>query len=138
MALDLNRCLLYGNSDATIRVSNPKRYYGVIDGIIGMEGNGPMQGDPFMSNVYIGGADPVAVDMVAARIMGFDWRKIPVIREAFTLEILPITQLRPENIIVVSDIHQWNGAYLEIENKEFFRFKPHFGWAGHVEYEKQT
>ena len=137
MVLDLNRCLLYGNPDGTLRRDNPKRYYSVIDGIIGMEGSGPMQGDPVHSKVVIGGTDPVAVDMVAARVMGFDWRKIPVIREAFNLENLPITKIRPEDVEVVSDNPEWNGRFLDIEDREFLHFKPHFGWAGHIEYESR-
>jgi uncharacterized protein (DUF362 family) len=137
MVLDLNRCLLYGNPDGTLRRDNPKRYYSVIDGIVGMEGNGPMQGDRVDSNVVIGGTDPVAVDMVAARVMGFDWRKIPVIREAFKLKSLPITQTRPEDVCVVSEVDEWNGRFIDIEDRDFLNFKPHFGWTGHIEYEKR-
>lgn len=136
MVLDLNRCLLYGNHDGTFRTS-PKRYYSLIDGIIGMEGMGPMQGDAVDSRVIIGGSDPVAVDMVASRIMGFDWRKIPVIREAFHISNLPITQVSPENVEVVSDISEWNGLFRDIEDNDFLHFTPHFGWAGHIEYSKQ-
>ena len=136
MVLDLNRCLLYGNPDGTLRRDNPKRYYSVIDGIIGMEGSGPMQGDRVESSVLIGGTDPVAVDMVAARVMGFDWRKIPIIREAFSLPSYPITSIRPEDVHVISDVAEWNGRYLDIENHKFLNFKPHFGWAGHIEYDR--
>ena len=42
MVLDLNRCLLYGNKDGTIRKKNKKRYYSVIVVIIGMERIGLM------------------------------------------------------------------------------------------------
>jgi len=137
MVLDLNRCLLYGRPDGSLSYDHPKRYYSLIDGIIGMDGAGPMQGDPVNSNVVIGGTDPVAVDMVAARVMGFDWRKIPVIREAFQLKTLPITTNKSEDIYVVSDIAEWNGSYLDIEDHKFLHFKPHFGWVGHIEYDKK-
>ena len=135
MVLDLNRCLLYGNPDGTLRMESPKRCYSLIDGIVGMEGNGPMQGDSVDSNVVIGGIDPVAVDMVAARIMGFDWRRIPVIREALLLNALPITNCLPADVNVVSDIPDWNGPFREVERRNFLKFKPHFGWTGHIEYE---
>lgn len=134
MVLDLNRCLLYGNSDGTFRAHSPKRYYTVVDGLVGMEGMGPMQGDPVQSGVVLGGADPAAVDMVAARVMGFDWRKIPVIREAFNLKTMPITSLTPEDVVVQSDIPGWSGRFLDIEPNEFLHFRPHFGWKGHIEY----
>lgn len=137
MVLDLNRCLLYGNPDGTLRENNPKRYYTIIDGIIGMEGSGPMQGDPVHSDVVIFGKDPVATDMVAARVMGFDWRKIPVIREAFYLEKYPIAKCKPEDVFVRSNIEMWNGNFSEIQKNKFLDFKPHFGWKGHIEYENQ-
>jgi uncharacterized protein (DUF362 family) len=136
MVLDLNRCLLYGNPDGTLRRDNPKRYYTLIDGIVGMDGMGPMQGDPVRSGVVIGGTDPVAVDMVAARVMGFDWRKIPLIREGFSIGAMPITSSTPTEVNVVSDVPDWNGTFLDVEKREFFTYRPHFGWAGHIEYEQ--
>jgi len=134
MVLDLNRCLLYGNADGSLRKENKKRYYCVIDGRIGMEGMGPMQGDPVESGIVIGGTDPVLADMVAARIMGFDWRKIPVIKGAFALDSFPITDFSPDDVYVESNIKEWNGRFVDIEDSEFLQFKPHFGWAGHIEY----
>ena len=135
MALDLNRCLLYGNPDGSLRTRDPKRYFCVIDGRVGMEGDGPMNGDPIESNVVIGGSDPAVVDMVAARVMGFDWRKLPIIREAFLLSAYPITGVRPEAVQIVSDVSEWRGPFLEREKARFLNFRPHFGWSGHIEYE---
>ena len=133
MVLDLNRCLLFGQPDGSLRTSSPKRYYSVVDGVIGMEGMGPMQGDPISSGVVLVGTDPVAVDAVAARVMGFDWRKIPMIREAFGLTTLPITALRPEDIQIAGDVPEWRGALVSMEDRKFLAFRPHFGWAGHIE-----
>ena len=117
MVLDLNRCLLFGNADGTLRRERPKRYYSVIDGVIGMEGAGPMQGDPVQSNVVIAGADPLGVDMVAARVMGFDWRKIPVIREAFGLTNAP-----DKRICLPEDV-QRNQRCARVEWQLFYRSK---------------
>lgn len=94
-----------------------------------------MQGDPVESGVVIGGTDPVAVDTVSARLMGFDWRKIPVLREAWRLPSLPITSLTPEQIIVHADVPNWNGPFPEFERGSYFRYKPHFGWQGYIEWE---
>jgi uncharacterized protein (DUF362 family) len=44
--------------------------FAIVDGIIGMEGNGPTQGSPKPSGVLILGDDPVAVDATCARVMG--------------------------------------------------------------------
>jgi uncharacterized protein (DUF362 family)/Pyruvate/2-oxoacid:ferredoxin oxidoreductase delta subunit len=54
----------------------------IMDGFIGMMGEGPAAGKPANARLLIGGFDPVAVDAVAARLMGFDPAKIPMIRLA--------------------------------------------------------
>ncbi|MCR4391266.1 MAG: DUF362 domain-containing protein [Candidatus Acetothermia bacterium] len=43
----------------------------VIDGFVGMEGDGPVDGEPVDHRVAFAGTDPVAVDAVAADLMGF-------------------------------------------------------------------
>jgi uncharacterized protein (DUF362 family) len=134
MVLDLNRCLLYGNPDGTLRRDRPKRYYSIVDGLIGMEGSGPMQGEPIEAGLLVAGTDPVAVDMVAARAMGFDWRKLAIIREAVALRALPILQVPVGDIVVNSNVPTWQGPFGSVEKGEFLHFEPHFGWKGRIEY----
>jgi uncharacterized protein (DUF362 family) len=55
----------------------------VIDGFVGMEGRGPVDGTPVQMNLIIAGTDVVATDATAARIMGFDPYEIKHIRKAF-------------------------------------------------------
>ena len=55
----------------------------VIDGFVGMEGKGPIDGTPIQMNLIIAGTDPVATDATASRIMGFDPLKIEHIRKAY-------------------------------------------------------
>jgi uncharacterized protein (DUF362 family) len=45
--------------------------FSLVDGIIAMDGWGPVFGSPKKANILIAGCDPVAVDSVCARIMGF-------------------------------------------------------------------
>ena len=42
----------------------------VVDGIVGMEGDGPLFGDPVSHGLLAVGADPVAVDATCCRLMG--------------------------------------------------------------------
>jgi uncharacterized protein (DUF362 family) len=42
----------------------------VVDGIVGMEGDGPLFGDPIAHGLLAVGADPVAVDATCCRLMG--------------------------------------------------------------------
>lgn len=59
----------------------------IVDGIIGMEGQGPHAGSPIEMNLIVAGTDTVAVDAVTCSIMGFDPMEIPAIRCAGTEEL---------------------------------------------------
>lgn len=48
----------------------------VIDGLVGMEGDGPIFGDPIHVGITITSADPLAADRVACEIMGIDFLKV--------------------------------------------------------------
>lgn len=60
----------------------PMPRFNIVDGIVGMEGNGPIQGEPVRSGVLVFGEDPVAVDATCARLMSIDPIRIRYIREA--------------------------------------------------------
>ena len=59
--------------------------FAIVDGIVGMEGNGPIQGTPKPAGVLIMGRDLVAVDATCCRIMGIDPEKIDYLRLAADL-----------------------------------------------------
>lgn len=48
----------------------------VIDGFTGMEGDGPSRGTPVDSRIAVASVDPLAADVLSARLMGFDSKKI--------------------------------------------------------------
>ncbi len=52
----------------------------VIDGFVGMEGRGPVNGNPIKMDTIIAGADPVATDATASRVMGIDPQTIEHIK----------------------------------------------------------
>ncbi len=54
----------------------------VMDGIVGMEGEGATNGTPVGSNIIISGADCVSVDAVASEVIGFFHRDIMTTRFA--------------------------------------------------------
>lgn len=59
--------------------------FAIVDGIIGMEGNGPIQGSAKASGVLVAGDDPVAVDATCARIMGLLPDRIDYLKRAALL-----------------------------------------------------
>ena len=65
-----------------ISAALPRAPFTIIDGIVGMEGNGPIQGTAVNAGLLIFGDDPVAVDATAARLMEIDPTKVHYLREA--------------------------------------------------------
>ena len=59
--------------------------FAIIDGILGMEGNGPTQGTPKSAGVLLFADDPVAADATACRVMGILPEKIPYLAKAGTM-----------------------------------------------------
>ena len=57
-----------------------RNHFAIVDGIVGMEGNGPIQGTPKPAGVLVAGADPAAVDATCCRIMKIDPLQIQYLR----------------------------------------------------------
>ena len=58
------------------------RVFALVDGIVGMEGNGPIQGTPKAAGVLVAGRDMVAVDATCCRLMRIDPFQIEYLRLA--------------------------------------------------------
>lgn len=55
-------------------------HFYLMDGVVGMEGRGPGQGTPVKTGVLIGSANPLALDIIASSIAGYDPLDIPTTR----------------------------------------------------------
>ena len=64
-----------------------KPHLAVMDGIVGMEGNGPAHGTPINTGIVMASYDCVAMDMVASELIGFDPMIIPTNRAALERNI---------------------------------------------------
>lgn len=63
------------------RLFGPKSF-AIVDGIMGMEGNGPIQGTPKKAGVMVMGSDLPAVDATCCRIMGIDPARVEYLQMA--------------------------------------------------------
>ena len=69
--------------------------FAIVDGIVGMEGNGPIQGVPKSCGVLVMGDDPVAVDATCTRIMGLIPERVSyLVRAGLLLGILEEARIR--------------------------------------------
>ena len=129
MALDLNRALLFANRDGSLRTSaQPKRYFCIADGIVGGQGNGPTDPDPVFSNVLIAGGNPAEVDAVAARVMGFDIDRLPLVSHAFDAHSLPIGDTPIDRLVCFDERVGAEIPVREVRTAVRGGFRPHFGW----------
>lgn len=67
-------------------------YLTIVDGLIGMEGMGPVEGMPVPMGLILAGSNPVAVDAVAARIMGFDPEAVVYLKDAADIGLGPVAE----------------------------------------------
>lgn len=65
-----------------INSSLPIPRFAIVDGIVGMEGNGPLQGEARQAGVLILGPDLVAVDATASRLMTIEPRQVRYLADA--------------------------------------------------------
>jgi uncharacterized protein (DUF362 family) len=59
-----------------------KPHFAIVDGIVGMEGDGPIMGSPKEAGVIVMGRNFPAVDATCARIMGIDPENVPYLAAA--------------------------------------------------------
>ena len=59
-----------------------RKTFAIVDGIVGMEGNGPIQGTPKSCGVLVMGSDLAAVDATCCRVMGIAPERIRYLQMA--------------------------------------------------------
>lgn len=132
MAIDLNRILVYADREGHLRDYPARRTFCLVDGIIGGEGNGPLDPTPNRMGLILAGKNAVAVDLVSARLMGFDYRRLPMLSRALRDDHLPLAMFKYDEIVCKSNMQQLNRRLHQLDGM-VGAFKPHFGWRGHVE-----
>ncbi len=131
--LDLNRICLYGQKNGSLNSQPSRRYLVLVDGITAGEGEGPLTPSPKQCGLLLAAQNPVALDSVAARLMGFDYRKLPLIYKAGSISKFPLINFPFEKIEMLSNVSDWNH---KTTNDSFpsFQFKPSQGWENHIEF----
>lgn len=61
----------------------------IVDGIIGMEGDGPAGGEPRHFDLIMAGTNPYSIDLAIAYMMGFEATRLPIARAAIARGLCP-------------------------------------------------
>jgi len=132
MVVDLNRILYYADAAGRLHDRPVRRFLSIVDGVIAGEGNGPLDPTPRHAGIVLAGFNPVAVDLACARLMGFDYQKIPMLRAALADHELPLTAFDYDDITCRSNHEPYDRRLADFQGP-CLAFTPHFGWKGHVE-----
>ena len=133
MCLDLQRVLRYGRLDGCLDAAAQHTVITLTDAIIGGEGEGPLANTPIASGFLTGALNPAAAEWVHARLMGFDPRRIPLVREAFGDFSYPLASFSPADIRVA--VGQAVSPASDIRPPSGVAFRPAEGWRGRCELE---
>lgn len=131
--LDLNKILLYADDKGKMHDTVQRKYISIADGILGGEKNGPMEPDCKESGVLLFGVNPVAVDIVGATLMGFDYKKIPSLAHSFRTTGYAITDFEAGDLTIKSNVKGWEKEVSTFKRGDTMCFEPHFGWKEHIE-----
>jgi uncharacterized protein (DUF362 family) len=110
--------------------------FSVIDGVVGGDVKGPLEPDPVASGTLVAGENLLAVDLVATRLMGFDPLKLKMYSTLLSSREFDFGIRGLQDIAVVSDDPSWEGCLTDPASR-FLNFRPHPGWAGHLEVQSE-
>lgn len=130
---DLNRLLIYADKKGELQNKAERKCISILDMIISGEGEGPLAPSPKPVGILAAGMNPLVTDTVIAGIMGFDYRKIPHIYNAYGSYPYPIYNKSVDDIIIFSNEANWNGSISCINYSHSLKYKPTAGWKGHIE-----
>jgi uncharacterized protein (DUF362 family) len=131
MVLDLNRILMFADRTGRIGSEPARKYFSIIDGVVGGQGEGPLHPDAYPSGVVLAGFNPVAVDWIATRLMGFDPGEIPLYQNAIRQMSEWLGDIAIERFSVKSDVRKWERI---LDGEEvLMSFRAPAGWRGQIE-----
>jgi len=134
--VDLNTILRYADRAGHLG-SAPfagRRQFHLAEGIVVGGGDGPLAPVDVPAGLLVCGADPVRMDAAVAMLMGFDWRKVPAVREAAKPRLHPLTAATTFDDAFVR-LNE-NGVVSEFTLDTCpaqVKVPPHPGWRGHIE-----
>jgi uncharacterized protein (DUF362 family) len=128
---DLNRILLYADASGNVHVDRQRRYLAIVDAIAAAE-ESQYDPHPYPLNTVLIGHDPVTVDAVTARCMGFDPRLLKSVAQPALRAEQPLGPAHPSRIkVTISGGQMLSTLYRHALTPELHVFS----WQGHVEAE---
>lgn len=133
MVGDINRALIYCDKDGELRSEPQRKILSFVDGIICGEGEGPMAARARNCGLLLFGENTYALDLLVARLIGFDAAKIPCLSLCGRIRDYPLFIGNEKSITVSSNLDSRPFTLDTIRNVIALDFEPPSGWKGHIE-----
>ncbi len=135
MVHDINCIVFHSDGQGILHDEVRRGYLTVVDGIVGGEGEGPLSPTPVASGVIVAGRDPMAVDICCTKLMGLDWRKIPLYYGYDPSQRYAFSDFKGDPGLI-DVVMSNNGAVIEGKLNDvnpIKTFEPTPGWKNHIE-----
>lgn len=116
--VDINRAVVFGTHQGLVEETPQRKMICFLDGIWGMEGEGPIKGRDRYSGVIAFGDDPVEFDARSASLMGFDPASVPHVfywTQANSHRVGTYPEVRPSDVADTNAFQEpygWKGRLL--------------------------
>jgi uncharacterized protein (DUF362 family) len=130
--LDIYDILLYADKSGEFKSTRQRKILNFADMIISGEGNGPVSPEPKELGIIVASSDAVMMDLLICNIMGFDYEKIPMIKNSISDKQL-ISKSASE-FLVHSNIDKYDSKIIsELNFPGKWKFRPYQTWKGYIE-----
>lgn len=133
--LDLNYLLLFVNKEGIEVTTRVRNYICISDGIVAGEGDGPLNPTQKKSGIIALSQNPVLNDICIARIMGFDWERIPQLKNTVSLNEYFEFDGNFENFNLIQNINSQYYEDVMFDKLPNLNFTPSPGWLNHIKIE---
>lgn len=122
--LDVNYAIKYVDYNGNITNSIQRKMISIGDMIVCGENEGPLRPDYKKVGGILFADDPVEFDLFLCELMGFEYRRVPVLRHAL-----------PAEIGLRYSFHSNSSCFCgkRVEKKDSFCFRAQKGWRGYIE-----
>lgn len=110
--LDINKILFLADKKGRLLKRKQRKHFTLIDGIIAGEGDGPISPIPKRCGLLIAGFNPLLVDLLTVKVMGFNYQKLKQISQA--IKLFGVNKKQVKKTLSLSRLNM--------------DFKPPFGW----------
>lgn len=135
--LDVNRAYLYFDREKKLMGETPSkqiRYLAILDGLVGGHKESPLSPSPVPCGFMLAAQNPLALDTVAAALMGLDWRKLKPIERGYSIDHRPLANFSADKIEIAGNTGA--ASVQEIYDQGLYMpFEASYGYRGHVEYQ---